>query len=50
MSALEIGLVYESNLKINQSFLRFNVKKKYMKKFSKRTFSMLLEMLNTRHC
>ena len=50
MLDVEIGLVLGEKLNFDQFFLRFNVKKKiYAKRIFYRTFSIWLEILNTRH-
>ena len=47
----EIEIFVRGKSNFDQPFLHFNVKKKiYVKSYFKWTFSIWLEILNTRHC
>ena len=50
MPERETGLADGGKLNFEQSFLQFNVQKKFAKSYFKITFSVRPEMLNTRHC
>ena len=51
MLELGTGIVDGGELNFVKSFLQFNIKKKiFGKGYFKRTLSIWLEMLNTKHC